>query len=212
MMKLPKTDFFFRLAGLVSLFLFLSAPMEARIGESQESIERRLLASGGIVYRDDQVKSNRSRGLPYRKYLDFLPEETEVRIYFKSSDGRKPKSSDMEEGNMSSGWDIHVLYVRGKSVLEVYKRSQSMTDPELNLLLTLLGQGSYWKKVKPNPEDTESPPSAFGYTMLRSDGMVRGKSLGSDRLMVFDVAFDVGLAEMEIADDLERAPESVNGF
>lgn len=87
-----------------------------------------------------------------------------------------------------------------------------MTDPELNLLLTLLGQGSYWKKVKPNPEDTESPPSAFGYTMLRSDGMVRGKSLGSDRLMVFDVAFDVGLAEMEIADDLERAPESVNGF
>jgi hypothetical protein len=153
--------------------------------------------------------------MPYLKYMDFMPDSTEVRIYYKTIDGRKPKSSDMEEKRVHPGWDIHVVYVRGISVLEVYKRSQPMTDPEMKLLLATLAQGSYWKKVdsKRSQESGEkAPPSAFGYDIERSDGKIRGKMAGQNMVMVFDAAFDGGLAEMQVSDDQERAPDSVNGF
>lgn len=212
MMKLPGLPLSAFSTALLCLLFSVPAAAEARIGESRETIERRLFSAGGIVYRDDQIEASRRRGMPYVKFMDFMPDSAELRIYYKTPDGRKPKSSSMEEKRMLPGWDIHVLYVRGKSVLEVYRRSQGMTDPELNLLLAALAQGSYWKKVKPAPDDEKALPSAFGYDMERDDSLVRGKMQGRDTLMVFETGFDAGLAEMESADDLERAPDSVNGF
>ena len=87
-----------------------NSSVEGRVGESRSELERRLFNSGGIVYRDDNIKSNRLRGMPYTKYMDFMPDSTEIRIYYKTEDGRKPKSSDMEEKRVQPGWDIHVLY------------------------------------------------------------------------------------------------------
>lgn len=212
MKKLPVFPFFAAPYVLLCLSLAVPSAAEARIGESREAIERRLFSAGAIIYRDDQIETNRRRSMPYMKYMDFMPESVELRIYFKAPDDRKPKSSQMEEKRMQPGWDLHVLYVRGKSVLEVYRRSQSMTEPELNLLLTALAEGCYWKKVSPDPNNKEALPTAFGYDMERSDSLVRGKKMGSNSLMVYDVNFDAGLAEMQIEDDLERAPGSVKGF
>ena len=211
-MKFLRHQIFSALFSLGSLLLLANSSVEGRVGESRTELERRLLNSGGIVYRDENIKSNRLRGMPYMKYMDFMPDSIEIRIYYKSEDGRKPKSSDMEEKRVHPGWDIHVLYVRGISVLEVYKRSQPMTDPEMKLLLTTLAQGSYWKKVESKGSDKEVAPSAFGFNMERKDGKVRGKRVGQDMVIVFDVDFDSRLAEMQILDDQEQAPISVNGF
>ena len=57
---------------------------------AEESIERRLFSSGGIVYRDDTIEESRRKGMPYAQYLEYLPSSSDVRIYFKTSDGRRP--------------------------------------------------------------------------------------------------------------------------
>lgn len=196
-------------ASVLLTFLWMS-PAHARIGEGRASLERRLNASGGIVYRDDVIEANRRRGMPYLRYLDFLPGSAEVRIYFKTADGRRPTSSELEERRMAEGWDLHVVYVNGQSVIEVYKRSQAITEFELNHLLALHAGGSYWKKV--DKEAKEAAVSAFGFDMIREDGQVRAKKLGGDSVIFVDTEFDIKLATSHTGALQDRAPLSVDGF
>ena len=90
-MKFLRHQIFSALFSLGSLLLLANSSVEGRVGEGRTELERRLLNSGGIVYRDENIKSNRLRGMPYMKYMDFMPDLTEIRIYYKSEDGRKPK-------------------------------------------------------------------------------------------------------------------------
>lgn len=196
-------------AGLLSTVFAPQA--EARIGESASTIERRIYSNGGIKYRDDVILESRSRGMPYMKYMDYMPNGVAVQIYFKTHDGRKPKSSDMETNRMTSGWDLHVLYLDGKSAMEVYKRSQSMSEFEFNQLMLLQG-GSGWQRVKKPAAGEEPPPSAFGYTMETRDGSLRAKKLGADTVMFFKADIDQTLALEQLRDLQELAPRSVMGF
>ncbi len=148
--------------------------------------------------------------MPYLQYLELFSSSADVYVYYKTADGRRPTSSELDEKRMLPGWDLHVVYVNGKSVIEVYKRSQSMSDFELNQLIALQGGGSGWKKVAKG--DMADEPSAFGFEMVSSDGSVRAKKLGSDRILFVDATVDVALAEMNTSDLLEKAPVSVNGF
>ena len=100
----------------------------ARIGEERLQLEQRLNISGGFQYREENVLSNRKRGMPYQKYLDYLPDRTEIRIYYKTLDGRKPLAKEIKASGMLEGWDVHVIYVEGKSVLEIYRRSSSINE------------------------------------------------------------------------------------
>lgn len=197
------------IAGATLHILFPSTA-DARIDERRESIERRLFASGGIVYRDDEIESSRRRGMPYMRYFQYLPSSANVRIYFKTSDGRRPTSSELEQRRMSAGWDLHVVYVDGKSVIELYQRSQGMTDFETNHLLNLHTEGGYWKR--PSKEEKEELVSAFGFDMVRSDERVRAKKIGGDKLMFVEAETDKRLAEMNTNELLESAPISVEGF
>lgn len=89
---------------LLTTLAGLSVPssVEARIGERREAIERRLFAAGGIVYRDDVVEVARQRGMPYVKYLDYMPGSAVVRIYFKTDDGRRPTSAELDAKRVSA--------------------------------------------------------------------------------------------------------------
>ena len=188
----------------------LTTTLDARIGERRESIERRLFSSGGIVYRDDTVKESRRKGMPYAQYLEYLPSSSDVRIYFKTSDGRRPTSSELSDRRMSAGWDLHVVFVNGKSAIEVYKRSQGMTEQEFNRLMAIHSGGSFWKRL--GKEDKDEVVSAFGFEMIRDDGLVRARKLGRDSVLFFDTKIDVELAEMKASDLQEKAPVSVDGF
>jgi len=201
------------LAAVVAGFVITSmcpSTLDARIGERRESIERRLFASGGIVYRDDAIESNRRKGMPYLRYLEYLSSSTDVRIYYKTADGRRPNSSELEEKSVLAGWDLHVVYANGKSVIEVYKRSQGMTEYEFNNLLALHAEGSFWKRL--SKEEKAEVVSAFGFEMVRDDGSVRAKKLGGDAVMFVDAEVDTKLAELNTNDLLEKAPVSVEGF
>ena len=193
-----------------AIHILFPSTADARIDERRESIERRLFASGGIVYRDDEIESSRRRGMPYMRYLQYLPSSANIRIYFKTSDGRRPTSSELEQRRMAAGWDLHVVYVDGKSVIELYQRSKGMTDFESNHLLNLHTEGGYWNR--PSKEEKEELVSAFGFDMVRSDGRVRAKKIGGDKFMFVEAETDERLAEMNTNELLESAPISVEGF
>lgn len=189
---------------------WLPQSVEARIGERRESLERRLFSSGGIIYRDDAIQRNRQRGMPYMKYRDYLGGSAEERVYFKTADGRSPSSSELDEKKMGDGWDLHVVYVNGASVLEVYKRSQAMSEHERNHLLVQLSQGSFWRVLEKS-EKAETV-SAFGIDMVRDDGKVRAKKIGNDAILVVESDIDESLAELNESDLQKKAPVSVQGF
>ena len=111
---------------------------------------------------------------------------------------------------MSAGWDLHVVFVNGKSAIEVYKRSQGMTEQEFNRLMAIHAGGSFWKRL--GKEDKDEVVSAFGFEMIRDDGLVRARKLGRDSVLFFDTEIDVELAEMKASDLEEKAPVSVDGF
>ncbi|MGZ0707330.1 hypothetical protein ACWPKO_03215 [Coraliomargarita sp. W4R53] len=201
------------LATIAAGFVLTSicpSTLDARIGERRESIERRLFDSGGIVYRDNKIETSRSKGMPYLKYFEYLPSSSDVRIYFKTSDGRRPASSELEEKRVSSGWDLHVVYVNGKSVIEVYKRSQVITEHEFNNLMALHAGGSFWKRL--TKEEKAETQSAFGFEMVRNDGQVRAKKLGGNAVIFVDSEMDTSLSELNTNDLQEKAPVSVDGF
>jgi hypothetical protein len=208
-MKAPITIHFSFLLSCASLMVGFMPIAEARIGESMSTIESRLFRSGGIVYRDDATEMNRQRGMTYVKYLEMMP-EAKVRVYFKSADGTKPKSSDMDPKRSSPGWDIHVLYVGGRSVLEVYKRSSGMTTSEFNQLLKIHAGDSYWKKMGP-PAEGEKRFSVFSCDMERDDERLRAKRMGG-ALMVMSRELDEELAQLKAAREAEDAPISLIGF
>lgn len=191
---------------------------DARVGERRDALERRLLAAGGIVFRDEDERTNRRQGGPYSKYMDYLGGSAEVQVYFKTDDGRQPRQSEVAEKTLGSGWEVHVLYVNNKSVLELYKRVGSGTSEyEINALLGLLGGGGFWKEPEIPAEDLvateeeEPPPTAFGFDYVRSDGEVRAKKVGGG-LMVFQRQLDEYLAKQHESELLQKAPKSVRGF
>ena len=53
---------------------------------------------------------------------------------------------------------------------------------------------------------------AFGFDMVRSDGRVRARKIGGDKLMFVEADIDKRLAEMNTNELLESAPISVEGF
>ena len=214
-MKYPVSLKLIRLASALSLFCVFATAADARIGESRSEIERRLNSAGGIVYRDDAIAENRMKGMPYVDYLMFFENSADVRVYFKTSDGRNPKQSELESRRRLPGWDLHVVYVEGESKIEVYDRSSSLTEFELNALLARHAEGSYWKKAnkrKQSDGGEDPPPSAFGFNMVRADGEVRAKRIGGDKVLFVETAFDARLAEVKEADLVEKAPVSVEGF
>jgi len=205
-----KYSVFFVLAA--SACLLLPRAADARVGERRESFERRLFSNGGIIYRNKEERSTRRQSGPYTAYMDYLGSSAEVRVYFKSDDGRQPTQTDLEKNTLGSGWEVHVLYVSGKSVLELYKRvGSSASEYETNALLGILGGGGYWKEAEPPLEEEEAPPSAFGFDYVRSDGEVRAKKSGGG-LMVFQKQLDEFLAKKHESTLLEEAPVSVQGF
>lgn len=208
-------------SAFLSLFFAasLTSPQaaEARIGDSINDFERRLFAGGGISYPVEEGKSSRRATGPYSSYMDYLGSSAEVRLYFKTDDGQKPRQVDIEAKKLGSGWEVHVLFVSGKSVFELYKRvGSSASEYETNALLGILGGGGYWKEVEIPVETIEDakddePVTAFGFDYVRSDGEVRAKKSGGG-VMVFRKQLDEFLAKKHESELIQKAPQSVQGF
>lgn len=185
--------------------------LEARIGETRLTIEKRLLKSGGYQYRDDKILLNRKRGMPYSKFEEYFPEKADLRIYYKTIDGKKPLSKDVRASGMLEGWNLHILFVRGKSVIELYKRSDRITEFEFIQLLNLQSGNSFWEKKSEN--DLEPGQfSTFGFDFQRNDQVLRAKKMGTNTVMIFSTSFDHLMKKNIREEQMNDAPSSVDGF
>ena len=185
--------------------------LEARIGETRLTIEKRLLKSGGYQYRDDKILLNRKRGMPYSKYEEYFPEKADLRIYYKTIDGKKPLSKDVRASGMLEGWNLHILFVQGKSVIELYKRSDRITEFEFIQLLNLQSGNSFWEKKSEN--DLEPGQfSTFGFDFQRNDQVLRAKKMGTNTVMIFSTSFDHLMKKNIREEQMNDAPSSVDGF
>ncbi len=185
--------------------------LDARIGDERLALEKRLLRSGGYQYREENVLSNRRKGMPYVKFEEYFPDRADLRIYYKTVDGRKPLSKDIKTSSMLEGWNLHVLYVQGKSVMEVYRRSEIITEFEFIHLLNLQSGSSFWEK-KSDKELDENEFSTFGFDLQRNDKLLRAKKIGSNAVMIFSSGFDHLIKKMIREDQMENAPSSTEGF
>tara|TARA_B100001989_G_C24501115_1_gene444972 strand:+ start:605 stop:1216 length:612 start_codon:yes stop_codon:yes gene_type:complete len=196
---------------ILSLIFILLSPIYARIGEERLELEKRLNVSGGLQYREERVLSNRRRGMPYQKYLDYLPERSEIRVYYKTLDGKKPVAKEMKASGMLEGWDVHIIFVEGKSVLEIYRRSSSINEFEFSALLRLQTGQSFWEKRDTNDENDETV-TAFGFDYERNDKKLRAKKLGSNMMLICSAPFDRFIKQEFLDKQMESLPASIKGF
>ena len=196
---------------ILSLIFILLSPIYARIGEERLELEKRLNVSGGLQYREERVLSNRRRGMPYQKYLDYLPERSEIRVYYKTLDGKKPVAKEMKASGMLEGWDVHIIFVEGKSVLEIYRRSSSINEFEFSALLRLQTGQSFWEKRDTNDENDETV-TAFGFDYERNDKKLRAKKLGSNMMLICSAPFDKFIKQEFLDKQMKSLPASIKGF
>ena len=198
---------------VVSLMIcFIFTHIYGRVGETRLLFEKRLNDSGGFQYRDEKVLSNRKRGMPYLGFLNFLPKKSELKIYYKTIDGRKPLAKDIRINSMLEGWDIHIIYVNEKSVFELYKRSEKINDFEFAALLKIQSGQSFWKKKDPTQANPKDDISAFGYDFLRDDNLLKAKKIGNNTLIIFSSDFDLFIEKEKDSEQKEKLPASIKGF
>lgn len=207
-LKKPQVLILFGVIFVSSLMLPQSA--DARVGERRQTFENRLFGSGGAAYNEPEALQSRMQRMPYRNFLDLLPSSAELKIYHKTADGSGPRISEMRGRQVPSGWDVHIIFLDSRSVMEIYKRSRAMTDAEVNNLLSLSAEGSFWKRVE-RAERLEAI-SAFDFDMLRADGAVRARRMGNDTLLFVETEVDISLAKRNEAEQQRSAPVSVKGF
>ena len=198
------------------LFLCISVfPLQARLGDSASVFKNRIISqSFGDVYSQDVVELKlESRDVPYRHYVSAFPEGIEHVIYFKTADGKRARSQDLEvskKGKLPSpkGWDLHVAFWKGQSVFEAYRRNGPKPNEfEIQGLLLLNKGDSTWNEV----QGKQQKETLIGYTHETADG--KRRALLKDRMIVvFYTDLDKGMMvvnQKEVKEKSEQAKEGV---
>lgn len=214
-------------AALLAVALFLGSTPSAfaRVGETQDAIERRILQPnlGKTFFRpkpDDKDRNaererqREEREQPFTDARKFFPSGTTERVYWKSA-----LASQLSSDN---GWKVHVFYMGGHSALEAYRRmGAGLNEFEIRALLAANRGSSSWKRV--SGEGGGINGIAYDYEL--EDGSLRAKQQGN-WLMIFSTRLNTYVIEQQKiakadsdkeAEKLKleqqaKAPESVIGF
>jgi len=215
-----------RLFSFLLLCLVASSETSARIGESDDQLERRLLRGSdkGLEITDNDLESFYRTRSPVFMDLRILAEEgLQYKIYYKSADDLVASSNRLwQEDNKGrrsdrpvpkpEGWLLHVAYLNGVSVLELYQRSEELTDVEIEgLLLRNAGETRWVKGSPPAGKEEVILPEVFSANHHRADFGVYA-DVRRDSVLMFDPRLDSRIHEMELERAEEEGPESLEGF
>lgn len=207
---------------LISLLLAVSA--QARVGETQDVIERRILQPnlGKMFFKPrdrdnpaaERERQREEREQPFYAAKAFFPADTKEGVYWKSALANQLSSEN--------GWKVHVFYLAGRSVLEAYRREgQGLNEFEVRALLAANRGASSWKRLSSEGGGV----NGIGYDYELEDGSMRAKQQGN-WLMIFSTRLDTYVVEQQkVAKELRdretektrleqqsKAPESVMGL
>lgn len=214
---------------LVHVFLGLAlaaGSAEARIGDTPDQMSARMLQPNlgkNFSWPRDmspREREQQQREFPLTPFNHLLPtavEDWKEQIFWKSALHRQLSNDD--------GWRVHVYYLKGRSVLELYRRvGAPLNEFEINAILGRMRGGQTWRRVAKK----ENPDSILGYEFeLGEEGSeaLRARRQG-DWLVIYHKRLDDYLAERkarweeteaqrkaEQAVEQEKlAPVSVEGF
>lgn len=217
-----------RLAALV-LAMLASSVAEARIGDTPEQMAARLVQTnvGKVFYwpkdttaREKEKQQKENPLFPFNHLLPAAAEDWKEQIFWKSALHRQPSDED--------GWRVYVYYLKGRSVVELYRRVGSpLNEFEIAGILGRMRGGQAWRRVA-KKEGEKQTDTILGYDYeLGAEGaeVLRARKQG-DWLVVFHKRFDDYLAarksrweeaeaqrKSELASEQEKtAPASVDGF
>jgi hypothetical protein len=211
------------LLAVVSLSSLAPAAF-ARVGETQDVIERRLLQPnlGKMYFRTkdkegpnaERDRQKEEREQPFGEARKFFPVDTREGVYWKSALANQLSSEN--------GWKVYVFYMGGRSSLEAYRRvGEGLNEFEVRALLAANRGASSWKKISGEGGGTKG----IGFDYELEDGSLRARQKG-DWLMIFSTRLDMYVIEQQkIAKEIQdketerlrgeqqiKAPESVMGL
>lgn len=177
----------------VVISLFSTSIASARVGETQEEIERRLFqpSVGKFLPREKNPDPAREQELlrqqPFFEFRHLFPSSIREGKYWKSA---VPNMLSNE-----NGWRVHVFYHDGRSSLEAYQRvGETLSEFEIENILRAHQGASEWLKVE--PDSLEAHASAIGCQYQLSDGSLRARVLNG-WLMVFSTRLDTYVKEQQ---------------
>jgi len=164
------------------------ATLSARVGETQDVVERRLLqpSLGRLFFQSKEKETpamERARikelnEQPFNEARKFFPAESKAAVYWKSAIA-KQLSND-------NGWKIFVFYTAGRSVLEGYNRvGEDLSEFEVRAILAANQGVSSWRKNSVSGGGV----NGIGYDFELEDGSLRAKQKGN-WLMIFSARLD----------------------
>jgi len=202
--------------------------VDARIGESRSTIERRITQGGhGLVLDDKDMIDFYLAQTPFTnvvvdrqggEYVIHSNLKLSLGAYYKLiGDGRAYESRLRGQNGQPvkepAGWLLFVVYYNGKSVLEYYKRSAPITAAEVNGLLALNQGSSNWVREK-LPQDkypNKDYKPVLDHALHRSDGELLANP-SDNALLIFHVDIDDHLSKAKHKRESEDAPDSLAGF
>jgi hypothetical protein len=203
----------------------------ARIGDTPEQMNGRMLQPGlGRVFTWPRNLAPRElerleRDDPLKPFEHLLPSQAEgwdEDIFWKSAVRGHLDNED--------GWRVHVHYLKGRSVLELYRRvGPGLTEAELNAILALMRGNQTWRRVpREQNERAEAEDSVLGYEYELGTGpevTLRARRQGNwliiyhkrldELLLARKAQWDAAEAQRRAERTAEQerlAPSSIDGF
>lgn len=228
---LPRRALRFSLSTWLALFLG-AASAQARIGDTPEQMSARMLQPDrGKIFSWPRDQDNRERERlrkehPLTPFEHLLPTGTDdwrEQMFWKSALHRQLSNQD--------GWRVHVYYLKGRSVLELYHRvGAPLNDFEINAILGLVRGGQTWRRIEKKAPGAPKTPAdtVLGYDFelgAEGEGSLRARRQG-DWLIIYHRRLDELLLSRKAdwdatealrraekaAEDEKLAPVSVEGF
>ncbi len=201
----------------------------ARIGDTPDQMSARMLQPDlGKIFSwprnmDERAMERVRRENPLFPFEHLLPtsaEDWREQMFWKSALHRQLSNED--------GWRVHVYHLKGRSVLELYRRmGAGLNEFEINGILALMRGGQTWRRVDKKKDEAQAD-TVLGYDYELGEGesaTLRARRQG-DWLMIYHRRFDAYLLERKArwdenealrraeqrAAQEQTAPVSVEGF
>ncbi len=123
---------------IFALSIIFALPLVARIGDRKQEIADRLFAKTqhAYVYPSKQDRLREALELPYKKKMFMFPADTENFFLYKNPHSGTSAQGDTITQHELYGWELHLVFYKGKSVMEFYRRhGDTMTSEELEELM-----------------------------------------------------------------------------
>jgi len=135
---------------LLSLSAALALSAQARIGETKNDIQARMLTKtgGAYAYPSKEERFREAMELPYKYAFLIMPGDVKQCFFFKRPDAQTTTAADTVQQHELYGWEVNMSLQSDKSVLEFYRRhGDPMTIEEAVELFNLQKKpDARWKR------------------------------------------------------------------